>query len=167
MSLHSTKRKTWKRRRLSAIKKLLRFFWMLMDMSLLKFDIYQGGATNCFKSHTNSWCPPFFSRKSFVWCLVRNSPCLTQHRFYRTICLGLLKQTCSIHIFKQTCSWKLRVRLSMCDLLVDIRHWRVNTIWKLIHFGSCRSWCNFILCCWPSKIPSFTKNVHLSLKIKW
>ena len=64
MSLHSTKRKTWKRRRLSVIWKLLRFFCMLMDMNLPKFDIYQGtGATNCFKSHTNSWCPHFFQEK--------------------------------------------------------------------------------------------------------
>ena len=31
---------------------------------------------------------------------------------------------------KQTCSWKLvclKVCLSMCDLLVDTRHWRVNS----------------------------------------
>ena len=41
---------------------------MLMDMSLPKFDIYQGtGATNYFKSHTNSWCPHFFQEK---FCLM-------------------------------------------------------------------------------------------------
>ena len=35
-----------------------------MDMSLLKFDIYQGtGATNCFKSHINFRCPQFFQEK--------------------------------------------------------------------------------------------------------
>ena len=44
--------------RLSAIKKLLRVFYMMMDMRLLKFDIYQGGAANCFKSHTY-----FFKKK--------------------------------------------------------------------------------------------------------
>ena len=78
MSLYSTKRKTWKRRRLSAIKKLLRFLWMLMDVSLPKFDIYQGTrATNYFKSHTNSWYLHFFSRKGFVLCPVWNSPCLS------------------------------------------------------------------------------------------
>ena len=34
-----------------------------MDMSLPKFDIYQGtGVTNYFKSHTNS-CPHFFQEK--------------------------------------------------------------------------------------------------------
>ena len=39
---------------------------MLMDMSLLKFDIYQGtGAPNCFKNHKNSWCPHFFKEKVF------------------------------------------------------------------------------------------------------
>ena len=61
MAFHSTKQKTWKRGRLSSTLKLLRFFWMLMNMSLPKFDIYQGtGDANCFKSHTNSWCPHFF-----------------------------------------------------------------------------------------------------------
>ena len=30
------------------------------------------------------------------------------------------------HILKQTCSWKLQFCLSMCDLLVDIRHERVK-----------------------------------------
>ena len=35
-----------------------------MDMSLPKFDMYQGTeATNCFKSHINSWCPHFFREK--------------------------------------------------------------------------------------------------------
>ena len=39
---------------------------MLIDINLPKFDIYQGtGATNCFKSHTNSWCPLFFEEKLF------------------------------------------------------------------------------------------------------
>ena len=33
------------------------------------------------------------------------------------------------HILKQTCSWKLQVCSSMCDLLVDIRHWRVKRLW--------------------------------------
>ena len=32
------------------------------------------------------------------------------------------------HILKQTCSWKLQVCLSMCDPLVDSRHWRVKKI---------------------------------------
>ena len=78
MSLYSTKRKTWKRRRVSVIEKLLRFLWILMDVSLTKFDIYQGtGATNYFKSHTNSWYPHFFSRKGFALCPVWNSPCLS------------------------------------------------------------------------------------------
>ena len=37
---------------------------MLMDISLPKFDIYQGaGATNYFKSHINSLCPHFFQEK--------------------------------------------------------------------------------------------------------
>ena len=37
---------------------------MLMDMSLPKFDIYQGtGATYCFKSHKNSWCLHFFQEE--------------------------------------------------------------------------------------------------------
>ena len=50
---------------------------MLMDMSLSKFDICQGTrATNCFESHTSSWCPHFFKKKfclmsglqfTFVW----------------------------------------------------------------------------------------------------
>ena len=66
ISMHSTRQKTWKRRRPSAIKKPLRFFWMLIDMSLPKFDIYQDtGTTNCFKSHTNSWCPHFIQEKFF------------------------------------------------------------------------------------------------------
>ena len=30
------------------------------------------------------------------------------------------------HILKQICSWKLQVFLSMCDLLVDTSHLRVN-----------------------------------------
>ena len=46
--------KTQERRQLSAIKNLLRFYWMLMDMCLLKFNIYQSTvAPNCFKNHTN------------------------------------------------------------------------------------------------------------------
>ena len=33
-------------------------------MCLPKFDIYQGIlASNCFKTHTNSWCPSFFQKK--------------------------------------------------------------------------------------------------------
>ena len=45
---------TWERRRLSALYKLLRPYWIIMD-------IYQGiVAQNGFKSHTNSWCPFFF-----------------------------------------------------------------------------------------------------------
>ena len=37
---------------------------MLMDMCLSKFDIYHGTVTPvCFKSHRNSWCPDFFSKK--------------------------------------------------------------------------------------------------------
>ena len=40
------------------------FFWILMDTSLPKFDIYQGrGATNYFKSH-NSLCAHFFQEKN-------------------------------------------------------------------------------------------------------
>ena len=36
-----------------------------MDMSLLTFEIYQdAGATNCFKSHTSSWCLHFFHGKA-------------------------------------------------------------------------------------------------------
>ena len=30
------------------------------------------------------------------------------------------------HILKQTCSFQLQVYLSTCDLLVDIRHWRLK-----------------------------------------
>ena len=44
--------------------KTVRYFWMRMVMSLPNFDIYQGtGATNCFKSNINSWCPHFFQGK--------------------------------------------------------------------------------------------------------
>ena len=44
--------------------KLLRFYWMLMDMFLPKFDIFQDTvAPNCFKSYTNSWWPDFFLKK--------------------------------------------------------------------------------------------------------
>ena len=32
------------------------------------------------------------------------------------------------HILKQTCSFQLQVCLSMCDILVDIRHERVNEV---------------------------------------
>ena len=54
----------YKRRQLSALYKLLRFYWTLMDMCLPKFDTYQGAvALNCFKSHVNSWCPDFFQKK--------------------------------------------------------------------------------------------------------
>ena len=56
--------------------KLLRFYWMLMDMCLPTFDIDQDTVVpNCFKSHTNSWYPEFFQKASFVWCSVWNSPC--------------------------------------------------------------------------------------------
>ena len=42
----------------------MRFLWMLMDMNLPKFNIYQGTvATNCFKSYTNSWYHHFFQEK--------------------------------------------------------------------------------------------------------
>ena len=59
MSLHSTKRKR-KRMRLSALY-ILRFYWMLMDMYLPKFDINKGTkAPSCFMSHTNSWYPDLF-----------------------------------------------------------------------------------------------------------
>ena len=37
--------------------------WVLMDMRLCKFDIYQGTiALNCFKSYTHSWCPNLFQK---------------------------------------------------------------------------------------------------------
>ena len=39
--------------------------------------------------------------------------------------LYCLMSTKRLHILKQTCSWKLKVCLSMCDLSVDIRHLRV------------------------------------------
>ena len=68
MSLHSTRQKIFMRRWLSTIWKLLRFFWVLMDMSLSRFDIYQGtGAANCLKNHTDSWCPYFFKK---IFCLM-------------------------------------------------------------------------------------------------
>ena len=38
-------------------------YWMLMDMCLPMFDLYQGVvAPNCFKSHTNSSCLDFFPK---------------------------------------------------------------------------------------------------------
>ena len=52
------------KRQLNAPVKLPRFYWMLMDMFLPKFAIYQGMvALNCFMSHINSWCPDFFQKK--------------------------------------------------------------------------------------------------------
>ena len=40
------------------------FYWILMDMWLPKFDIYQDTvAPNCFKSHTNFWCPDFVQQQ--------------------------------------------------------------------------------------------------------
>ena len=37
---------------------------MLMDVYLPKFDIYRVRvAPNCFKSHTNFWCPDFFAKE--------------------------------------------------------------------------------------------------------
>ena len=62
--------KTYKRRQLSALWKLQRFYWILMDMCLPKFNIYQRtAAPNCFKSYINSRCPEFFQKKvvSDVW----------------------------------------------------------------------------------------------------
>ena len=48
--------------------KLLRFCWILMNMCLPKFDIYQSTvALNYFKSHTNYWCSDFFQKK---FCLM-------------------------------------------------------------------------------------------------
>ena len=39
-----------------------------IDMCLPKFDIFQSKvAQNCFRSHTNSWCPEFFQKK---FCLM-------------------------------------------------------------------------------------------------
>ena len=36
-------------------------------LELTDFDICKGtGVTNCFKSHTNSWCPHFFQEKVFL-----------------------------------------------------------------------------------------------------
>ena len=65
MSLPSTMQKTFGRRRLSALQKLLSFYWMLIDMCSPKSDISQGTvAPNCFKSHTNSSCPDFFQMQS-------------------------------------------------------------------------------------------------------
>ena len=49
-----------KKVREKTINRSLRFYWKLMLMCLPKFDIYQGNvATNCLKSHTNSWCSDF------------------------------------------------------------------------------------------------------------
>ena len=36
---------------------------MPMDLCLSKFDVYQGTvASNCLKTHTNSWCLDFFQK---------------------------------------------------------------------------------------------------------
>ena len=41
----------------------MRFYRMLMDTWLPKFDIYQGKvAPNCFKIHTNYRCPNFLQK---------------------------------------------------------------------------------------------------------
>ena len=46
----------------------MRFYRMLMDTWLPKFDIYQGKvAQNCFKIHTNYRCPNFLQKK---FCLM-------------------------------------------------------------------------------------------------
>ena len=48
-------------RQITALQKLLRFYWMQIGMCLPKFDIYQvTAASNCFISHENSWLPDFF-----------------------------------------------------------------------------------------------------------
>ena len=46
------------------LKKVLGFCSMLIDMCLLKFDIYQSTvASNCFKSHVKSRYSDFFQTK--------------------------------------------------------------------------------------------------------
>ena len=50
---------------------------MLMDMYLLKLDIYQDAvAPNYFESHTNFLCPDFFQKK--VYTNVRSEIYLVQ-----------------------------------------------------------------------------------------
>ena len=74
------------------MQKPLRFFWMLMDVNLPKFDIYKVQELQIVLGATQTLnFLIFFSRKSLVLCPVRKSLCLSQRRFYRTICLGLKK----------------------------------------------------------------------------
>ena len=45
--------------------KMLRFYWILMDICLPKFDICQGTVDpNCFKSHAEFWYFDFFQKKN-------------------------------------------------------------------------------------------------------
>ena len=57
------------------------------------------------------------------------------------------------HILKQTCSFHLQVWLSMCDLLVGIRHYRIEKArdkpnqYTDVKVGMCIKWEYSQLCC--------------------
>ena len=46
------------------------------------------------------------------------------------IALQCLASTKRSHILKQTCNWKMQVCLSMCELLMDTKYWRVKCVKK-------------------------------------
>ena len=97
------------------------FFKVLLNANIClpQFDIYQSTvATNCFKNHTNSWCPDFFQTK--ILSDVRSKICLAwrnyrNYRFYRTIYPSLNK--CIL--------FRLEKNLINCFTLVDWFLWEL------------------------------------------
>ena len=57
------------------------------------------------------------------------------------------------HILKQICSFQLQVYLSMCDVLVDIRHYKIKKArdksnqYTDVKVGMCVKWEYFQICC--------------------
>ena len=63
-------------------------WWTWAHLSLIFIKVQE---LQIFLRATQTLGVLIFFKKSFVWCPVWNSPCLTQHRFYRAICLDLIK----------------------------------------------------------------------------
>ena len=127
--------------------KLLRFLWMQMDISLPKFDIYQGtGATNCLKSHIKSWCPPHFFQGKIL-CDVR----CEIHLVWRDI------------VSTRQSVWLKKYHIQAWGNHVNMRKWTVaNDVynWTNFNFRSSYRTAHYVPKCMSCHIVVITGRAH-------
>ena len=94
-----------------SLKTTSRFYSMLMDIDLPKFDIYQGTvAPYCLKSHTNFCCCAYFQKKVLSMSGLKLTLSFVTS-FLLDICLELIKT------YIQACShYKVHLTICFCYL---------------------------------------------------